>query len=51
MAQCLTGRVFQYQVGSGQVLEKILGSRSGSGGLGELKYTIGHSQASFFTLG
>ena len=43
MAQCLTGRVFQYQVGSGQVLEKILGSRSGSGGLGELKYTIGHS--------
>ena len=49
--QCPTGRVFQYQVGSGRVLEKILSSRSGSGGVGELKYTIRHSQASFLLSG
>ena len=29
--QCPAGRVFQYQVGSGRVLDKILGSGSGSG--------------------
>ena len=51
LIQCLTGRVFQYQVGSGRVLEKILSSRSGSGGVGELKYTIRHSQASFLLSG
>ena len=29
--QCPAGRVFQYQVGSGRVLDKIPGSGSGSG--------------------
>ena len=29
-------------IGSGQVLEKIPGSRSGSGGVGVLKYRIGY---------
>ena len=42
------GRVFQYQVGSGQVLDKIPGSRSGSGRVGVLKYMIGYFQVSLF---
>ena len=38
--QCPAGRVFQYRVGSGQVLDKIPGSGSGSGQEGVSKYTI-----------
>ena len=45
--QCPTGRVFQYRVGSGRVLEKIPGSGSGSGRVGVLKYTIGYFRVSF----
>ena len=40
--QCPAGRVFQYRVGSGQVLDKIPGSGSGSGRVGVSKYTIGY---------
>ena len=36
------GRVFQYRVRSGRVLDKIPGSGSGSGRAGVLKYTIGY---------
>ena len=38
--QCPAGRVFQYRVGSGRVLDKIPGSGSGSGRVGVSKYTI-----------
>ena len=48
---CIRSDTASYQVGSGRVLEKILSSRSGSGGVGELKYTIRHSQASFLLSG
>ena len=41
IGQCPTGRVFQYRVGSGRVLEKILGSGSGSGWVGLLKIRSG----------
>ena len=50
-AQCPAGRVFQYRVGSGRVLDKILGSGSGSGRVGVSKYTIGYFQVSFFLSG
>ena len=40
--QCPAGRVFQYRVGSGRVLDKIPGSGSGSGRVGVSKYTIGY---------
>ena len=46
--QCPAGRVFQYRVGSGRVLDKIPGSGSGSGRVGVSKNTIGYFQASFF---
>ena len=36
--QCPAGRVFQYRVGSGRVLDKIPGSGSGSGRGGVQKY-------------
>ena len=49
--QCPTGRVFQYRVGSGRVLEKIPGSGSGSGRVGVLKYTIGYFRVSFLLSG
>ena len=49
--QCPAGRVFQYRVGSGRVLEKIPGSGSGSGRVGVLKYTIGYFQVSFLLSG
>ena len=49
--QCPAGRVFQYQVGSGQVLDKIPGSGSGSGRVGELKYMIGYFRVSFLLSG
>ena len=38
--QCSAGRVFQYWVGSGRVLDIILGSGSGSGRVGMSKNTI-----------
>ena len=46
--QCPAGRVFQYRVGAGQVLDKIPGSGSGSGRVGVLKNTIGYFRVSFF---
>ena len=49
--QCPAGRVFQYRVGSGWVLDKIPGSRSGSGRVGVLKYTIGYFRVSFLHSG
>ena len=49
--QCPTGRVFQYRVGSGRVLEKIPGSGSGSGRVGVLKYTIGYFRVPFLLPG
>ena len=49
--QCPAGRVFQYQVGSGQVLDKIPGSRSGLGWVGVSKYTIRYFQVSFLLWG
>ena len=39
-SQCPAGRVFQHQVGSGQVLDKIPGSGSSSGRVGVSKNTI-----------
>ena len=47
----VAGRVFQYRVGSGRVLEKIPGSGSGSGRVGVLKYTIGYFRVSFLLSG
>ena len=45
------GRVFQYRVGSGRVLDKIPGSGSGSGRVGVSKYTIGYFRVSFLLSG
>ena len=44
--QCPAGRVFQYRVRSGRVVDKIPGSRSGSGRLGVSLYTIGYFRVS-----
>ena len=49
--QCPAGRVFQYWVGSGRVLDKIPGSGSGSGRVGVSKYTIGYSRVFFLLSG
>ena len=49
--QCPTGRVFQYRVRSGPVLDKIPGSGSGSGRVGVSKYTIGYFRVSFLLSG
>ena len=49
--QCPTGRVFQYRVGSGRVLEKIPGSGPGSGRVGMLKNTIGYFRVSLLLSG
>ena len=49
--QCPAGRVFQYRVGSGWVLDKIPGSGSGSGRVGVLKYTIGYFRVSLLFSG
>ena len=49
--QCPAGRVFQYRVGSGRVLDKIPGSGSGSGRVGVSKYTIGYFRVSFLLSG
>ena len=45
--QCPAGRVFQYRVGSGRVLDKIPGSGSGSGRVGVSKNMIGYFRVSF----
>ena len=50
-AQCPAGRVFQYRVGSGRVLDKIPGSRSGSGRVGVSKNTIGYFRVSVLLSG
>ena len=44
-------RVGFFNIGSGQVLDKILGSGSGSGRVGVSKKTIGYFQVSFFLSG
>ena len=46
--QCPAGRVFQYRVGSGQVLDKIPGSGSGSGRVGVSKIRSGISGYLFY---
>ena len=51
LKQCPAGRVFQYRVGSGRVLDKIPGSGSGSGRVGVSKNTIGYFRVSFFLSG
>jgi len=51
LGQCPAGRVFQYRVGSGRVLDKIPGSGSGSGRVGVSKNTFGYFQVSFFLAG
>ena len=47
----IINRVFQYQVGSGRVLDKIPGSGSGSGRVGVSKNTIGYFRVSFLLSG
>ena len=47
--QCPVGRVFQYRVGSGGVLDKIPSSGSGSDRVGVSKYTIGYFWVSFYS--
>ena len=49
--QCPAGRVFQYRVGSGRVLDKIPGSGLGSGRVGVSKNTIGYFWVSFLLSG
>ena len=51
LRQCPAGRVFQYRVGSGRVLDKTSGSGSGSGRVGVLKNTIGYFRVSFLLSG
>ena len=47
--QCPAGRVFQYRVGSGRVLDKILGSGLGSGRVGVSNHKIGYFRVSFYS--
>ena len=49
--QCPAGRVFQYRVGSGRVLDKILGSGLGSGRVGVSENTIGYFRVPFLLSG
>ena len=49
--QCPAGRVFQYRVGSGRVLNKIPSSGSGSGRVRVSKYTIGYFRVSLLFSG
>ena len=49
--QCPAGRVFQYRVGSGRVLDKIPGIGSGSGRVGVSKYAIGYFRVSLLLSG
>jgi len=51
LGQCPAGRVFQYRVGSGRVLDKIPGSGSGSGRVGVSKNMIGYFRVSFLLSG
>jgi len=51
LIQCPAGRVFQYRVGSGRVLDKILGSGSGSGRVVVSKNTVGYFRVSFLLSG
>ena len=44
-------RVGFFNIGSGRVLDKIPGSRSGLGRVGMLKYTIGYFRISFLLSG
>ena len=44
-------RVGFFNIGSGRVLDKILGSGSGLGRVGVSKYTIGHFRVSFLLFG
>ena len=46
-----TGRVFQYWVGPGWVLNKLPGSGLGSGRVGVLKYRIGYFRVSLLFSG
>ena len=46
-----TGRVFQYRVGSGRVLDKIPGIGSGSGRVGVSKYANGYFRVSLLVSG
>ena len=48
LQQCPTGRVFQYRVGSGRVLDKIPGIGSGSGRVGVSKIRSGISGYLFY---
>ena len=49
--QCPVGRVFQYRVGSGGVLDKIPSSGSGSGRVRVSEYMIGYFRVSFLLSG
>ena len=49
--QCPAGRVFQYRVRSGRVLNKMPGSGSGSGRVRVSKNTIRYIRVSFFLSG
>ena len=51
LVQCPAGRVFQYRVGSGRVLNKIPGSGSGSGRVRVSKNTNRYFRVSFFLSG
>ena len=51
LKQCPAGRVSQYRVGSGRVLDKIPGSGSGSGRVGVSKYAIGYFRVSLLFSG
>ena len=46
--QCPGGRVFQYWVESGRVVDKIPGSGLGSGRVGVSKITIGYFRVFFY---
>ena len=49
--QCPAGRVFQYRVRSCRLLDKILGSGSGSGRVGVSKNTIRYFRVCFLLSG
>ena len=51
LGQCPAGRVFQYWVGSGWVVDNIPGSGSGSGQVEDSKNTIEYFRVSFLLSG
>ena len=51
LSQCPAGRGFQYRVGSGRVLDKILGIGSDSGRVGVSKYAIRYFRVSLLFSG